>query len=278
MQSWAKQLLLGGDLSDKLQAPYEMDFEQKSELLTLPQAPGRIDKYKFVTKSRDKFPKPQHLHQDSAKGKALHAFANHELLAIEMMAATLLMFPHENDEHKKIKKGIIQAIQDEQKHLSLYIARMNELGFEFGDFHLNDFFWRQMGSIQNIHQYLAVMSLTFEAANLDFSYFYAQLFKEIGDEKTAAIMQTVYEDEISHVALGSHFLGRWKGDKKLWDYYQEILPWPITPARAKGLVFHADSRLQAGLDADFVDNLKNYRGDFQVTKRKQWEVDASLSS
>ena len=134
---------------------------------------------------------------------ALHSFANHELLAIEMMAAALLIYPHEKEEQKRFKRGVLSALKDEQKHLGLYIARLNELGYEFGDFPLNDFFWRQMDKLKTPSQYAAVMALTFESANLDFAQFYAKIFRSFDDEKTASILDVVLKDELSHVGPGA---------------------------------------------------------------------------
>src|SRR5690606_37167787 len=139
------------------------------------------------------------------KAVALNSFANHELLAIEMMASALLIYPHKTEDDLRFKKGVLVALKDEQKHLSLYIKRLQSLGYEFGDFPLNDFFWRQMEKLKTPAQYLAVMSLTFEAANLDFAQFYSRIFQEQGDLETARILQTVLEDEIAHVALGAHW-------------------------------------------------------------------------
>src|SRR5262249_16518514 len=149
----------------------------------------------------------------------------------------ILIYPHETEDHIRFKKGILTALKDEQKHLQLYIGRMNELGYEFGDFPLNDFFWRQMEKLKTPEQYSAVMALTLEAANLDFAQHYSKLFREMGDEKTANILDIVLEDEITHVAFGAHWMKRWKGDRSLWDYFRECLPWPMTPARAKGIGF-----------------------------------------
>ena len=80
---------------------------------------------------------------------------------------------------------------------------MNEFGVEFGDYPLNDFFWRQLSDIDSFDDFFATMSLTFEAANLDFANFYQKVFSEIGDQKTANILKIVYEDELTHVKLGS---------------------------------------------------------------------------
>jgi uncharacterized ferritin-like protein (DUF455 family) len=184
-----------------------------------------------------------------------------------MMASALLIYPHSNDEDLRFKKGIYSALKDEQKHLGLYIKRLNELGYEFGDFPLNDFFWRQMPKLETPSQYLAVMALTLESANLDFAQFYSRIFHDLGDTKTADILNIVLQDEISHVAFGGHWMKRWRQNKDLWQYYNDSLPWPMTPARGKGIGYDPELHLKAVGDSDFVKSLSEYNDDFMVTRR-----------
>jgi uncharacterized ferritin-like protein (DUF455 family) len=266
---YAREILLGERLEQKLiNVPIEWDSWRE---FSLPSSPGRKDKLSF-SETQMKFPKAIQLNETDKKALALHSFANHELLAMEMMAAALLIYPHKTEEDLRFKKGIVTALKDEQKHLQLYIRRMNELGYEFGDFPLNDFFWRQMEKLTTPSQYLSVMALTFESANLDFAQFYRDLFKKFGDDRTAEIMDIVLEDEISHVAFGAHWMKNWKSDKTLWDYYRSSLPWPVTPARSKGIEFDRDLHLKAVSDSDFVENLSNYNDDFKVTRRPKAKV------
>lgn len=261
---YAKTILLGTTLEDKyLAAPINWD-EWKE--IDLPVLPGRKDKISFST-DQIKFPKAPNLNMVEKKAIALHSFANHELLAIEMMAAALLIYPHNNEEDIRFKRGIVSALKDEQKHLGLYIARLNELGYEFGDFPLNDFFWRQMAKLKTPAQYTAVMSLTFEAANLDFAQYYSKIFRSFGDDKTADILDIVLEDEISHVAFGSHWMKKWREDKDLWSYYLASLPFPLTPARSKGIGFDPKIHERAMNDADFTQKLDLFEDDFKITKR-----------
>ncbi len=262
----ARQILEGQTLNDKLISLEELQFDDWSSY-QLPEIPARADKIAF-TEDRIKFPKPPRIFGSEGKAIALHSFANHELLAIEMMAGALLVYPHKTEEEIRFKKGILKALQDEQKHFSLYVERINELGFEFGDFPVNDFFWKQMMKLKTAENFTAVMSLTFEAANLDFAQYYRDLFKEDGDIKTADILNIVLEDEISHVAFGSHWLKRWRGDKKLWDYYLSVLPHPLTPARSKGLHYDPVVHQRAMNDEEFIHDLTNYEDSFRVTKRR----------
>lgn len=261
---YARDILLGETLESKLiNSPIQWD-EWKD--FSLPTTPGRAGVLRF-SDHQSKFPKAAQLKETDKKAMALHSFANHELLAMEMMAAALLIYPHKTEEDVRFKKGIVTALKDEQKHLQLYIRRLNELGYQFGDFPLNDFFWRQMEKLKTPSEYLSVMALTFESANLDFAQFYRDLFKKYGDDRTAQIMDVVLEDEISHVAFGAHWMKNWRKDQSLWEYYRSSLPWPVTPARSKGIDYDCDLHLRAIGDQHFVDNLSNYNDDFKVTRR-----------
>ncbi len=268
LSEYAKEILLGENLDQKLIEFDKIEFDDWSEF-EIPKLPSRSDKFKISPKNQ-KFPRG-HFHEDGKKAIALHSFANHELLATEMMATALLVFPHHTEELKRFKRGVISSLVDEQKHFKLYVKRLNDLGYEFGDFILNDFFWSYMDKIKSPAQYLAVMSLTFEAANLDFAHYYKHIFKELGDTKTASILNVVLEDEISHVNLGVHYLGKWKQDKDLWTYYNELLPYPLTPARSKGKVFIEHVREKAKMDTEFIGKLKSFEDNFRVTKRKEWK-------
>lgn len=265
---FAQIILTGETLEQKMFAPDSLEFEKPPRTLDLA-SPARASKIKLVGE-QIKFPKG-HFHIAEKKALALHSFANHELLAVEMMAAGLLIYPHHTEELKRFKIGIFKALKDEQKHFKLYAQRLNEVGYEFGDFPLNDFFWKQMGKLKTPASFCAVMSLTFEAANLDFAHFYEKVFRELGDNKTAGILKLVYEEEISHVQLGARYLERWRADKDFWTYYNENLPWPLTPARSKGKLFLEEARRRARLDEDFIQKIKNYQDDFKVTNRKDWK-------
>ncbi len=261
---FARSILEGETLESKLlEAPVHWNGRISYKI---PPHPGRQGRIAFSDK-QIKFPKSHHLMVPENKAIALHSFANHELLAIEMMATALLIYPHETEDDIRFKKGILSALKDEQIHLSLYVGRLRELGFDFGDFPLNDYFWRQMEKLATPAEYTAVMALTFEAANLDFAQFYARLFRKNDDATTAGILETVLADEVTHVAFGAHWMKRWKEDKDLWSYYQSVLPWPLTPARARGIDFDPELRRRAVGDEAFVTELMAFQDPFKVTKR-----------
>ena len=57
----------------------------------IPKRPYRPEGFSF-TESKAKFPKPGSLKENKNKIVALQFFANHELLAIEMMASAIILF------------------------------------------------------------------------------------------------------------------------------------------------------------------------------------------
>lgn len=224
-----------------------------------------------IQEEQIKFPRLRSLGDKKRRGLALHFFANHELLAIEMLAGAIYKFPCLSDEDVALKKSFYSTLQDEQKHFKMYIKRMRDFGVEFGDYPLNDFFWRSMQKVEDPHQFMSVLALTFESANLDFSRYYAEVFNELGDSETSEIMREIYRDEISHVGIGAHWLNKWRGQKSLWEYYLSGLPPLLTPARAKGIVFEREAREKAGLDHDFIEQLNNYTDEFEITARREWK-------
>ncbi|MBT3584017.1 MAG: DUF455 family protein [Halobacteriovoraceae bacterium] len=269
---FARHLLEGGSLESKLfrsesQLDHSNTFNSK---LSIPKFPGREEKIKSSEK-QVKFPKKSSLHIKERRAVALHFFANHELLAIEMMAAALLKFPLDGENGQKIINGLLGTIRDEQKHLSLYIKQMNKLGVEFGEFPLNDFFWRQISQLNTVDEYFATMSLTFEQANLDFAICYGDIFTEVGDLESAEIMKIVLKDEIKHVAFGQECLSLSAGDRDFWDFYLSLLPEKISPSRGKGMSFAKEPRVKAGLSENFIQKMQDFRGDFSITERKEWK-------
>jgi uncharacterized ferritin-like protein (DUF455 family) len=262
------RILRGGSLNDKLcgstHSYSELKWDDPASALLHSAAlsdlvsPGREGSLKPSADAAKSaaFPKRKDLQQLRERGRLLHFFANHELLAIETMAFTLLKFPDAPDD---FKRGLWHTLQDEQKHLGMYVERMREYGVDLGSVPVNLYFWNVMKTMRTPLDYVTRMSLTFEAANLDFALEYAEMFeKEIDDEKTALLLRKVHDDEVNHVAHGMKWFERWKNpDHSQWEAYEQSLPFPLTPRRARGGVFFAGaSRLKAGMQSDFVDQVK----------------------
>lgn len=267
---WCAKIFGSPDLKDKL---LSVDLITDFSFIEIKDFdfsfPNRSNDIKFSSK-KIKFPKIDGFKDPRVRAKALAFFANHELEAIEMMCAAIIKFGSMVSaiEFSKISRGIVSSIKDEQKHLSLYIGRIEELNSSISEYSLNDFFWKQFHKLDSFDAFFSLMSLTLEAANLDFCLFYEKVFQSIGDYKTSGIMRQVYEDEISHVKLGVFWLNKWRQDKSLWEYYLSHLPDKISPERSKGIEFSIDSRKIVGLDSNYLTSLLNFSDTFLIPKRK----------
>jgi uncharacterized ferritin-like protein (DUF455 family) len=260
---FARSLLFGTTLEEKLSSAEESAeiTATPSPLLVsdIPSFPGRP--LHLSKPGKASFPSLNKLHEPSVRGEVLHFFANHELLAMELMALMLLRFP---EAPLEFRQGIVRTIGEEQSHLKLYISRMKELGVSFGDLPVSDYFWKTVRGMKSPLEFVVQMSLTFEQANLDFSLFYMKAVKETGDEKTAAILEKVFREEIGHVKHGLVWFNRWRAlenqSESEWDAYLRFLPEPMTAQRAKGHEFSVEARKNAGFSEDFIRKLSLFTG------------------
>jgi len=254
--TWAESLLLGEKLADKLRPPGATSDQNRGRAWGIPDAPGRGATLR-PSHERAPFPSEAQVEEDHHRAALLHAFANHELLAIELMALMLLRFP---DAPPGLRAGLAATIADEQRHLGLYLERMATLGMAFGAAPLNRFLWDCLANAASPAHFLAGMSLVFEQANVDHARAWRDVFTKLGDRSTAALLETIRVDEIGHVAGGLHWFNRLTDAKApLWDRWQAHLSLPLTPARARGPTLDRDARRDAGLPDDFIGRLDRYR-------------------
>jgi uncharacterized ferritin-like protein (DUF455 family) len=265
LDEFARLILFGTSLEEKLFAgPLQLDVEDldfKNQLtgkppIEFPPFPGRPS---FLKKSgKANFPSVHRLHEPTERGKVLHFFANHELLAMELMSLALLRFP---DAPPLFRNGIAKTIREEQEHLRLYLSRMKTLGIEFGDLPVSNYFWNSMKGMQSPLDFTVQMSLTFEQANLDFSLYFMNAIQRAGDATTAAILERVFREEAGHVKHGLTWFNRWRDSSSKesdWEAYKRLLPLPLTPQRAKGFEFCEEVRRQVGLSEVFIRELRLY--------------------
>ncbi|MDA0812835.1 MAG: DUF455 family protein [Verrucomicrobia bacterium] len=258
LRTFAEKVLFSTRLEDKLAAPEGVvtDDSPGVAIISAPAMPGRPEALHFsMENGNTSFARARHLQSDEDRATLLHFFANHELLATELMALVLLKFP---DAPKEFRMGILRTLREEQAHTQMYMRRMTACGLTFGDRPVNGYFWRNIADMESPLDYVTRLSLTFEQANLDFAHHFAQVFRAGGDTSTAGILDKIYRDEISHVSYGLQWFRRWKGEGLSdWQAFQQHLQFPLSPNRAKGKApFNAEGRRAAGLDDEFINELQ----------------------
>lgn len=257
IREWALKILSSGSLSDKLYQPEVLTDYEPGEPLVFKE-PARDHEFRIQKfDKKEKIPPLHELKHRDQKIVALHRFAGHELLAVEMMAFTLLAFPNAP---KNFRKGLAHTLQEEQGHVQLYSKRIQELGGEFGSLPLFRHFWVQTQYIHSPLHYVSTMPLTLEMANLDFAPIYGKAFLQAGDELSADLMTTILNDEIAHVRFGVQWFKRLK-PKELneWDTWKDTISnMQMTPRRAKGSHFNRESRIKAGVSESWIQQLQEF--------------------
>ena len=135
MREAAERILFAQSLEEKLLLPPELgdgvSDDAPGKAVGVPDAPGRPDELRIVKKGvRAGFPGVNRLDEDHERGKMMHFLANHELLAAELMALVLLKFP---DAPKEYRRGVYEAMREEQMHTRMYLRRMKDCGIAFGE-------------------------------------------------------------------------------------------------------------------------------------------------
>ena len=258
LRDLAEPILFATSLEEKLTSPSSITDERPGSPLITPEFPGRPAELQFKAQGSGKadFPGIHRLEREEERGRLLHFFANHELLATELMALALLRFP---DAPAAFRRGLWQTLRDEQAHTRLYIERMRQCGIQFGELPVSGYFWRSVASMESPMDYVARLSLTFEQANLDFCRHFARGFQKVGDTDTAKLLEGIYRDEIAHVAYGLKWFRRWKNPGESdWEAFCRQLKFPLSPQRAKGITLNVEGRRAAGLDAMFIAELDVY--------------------
>lgn len=263
LREFAERILCATTLEEKLIEPPggRLTDERPGAAWDRDVEPGRPAELRFKPSGSDKagtdgkagFPGLQGLGDEAGRGKVLHFFANHELLATELMALALLRFP---DAPPTFRRGVLHTLREEQEHVRLYLDRMKACGIAFGELPVSGYFWRSVSPMRQPMDFVTGLSLTFEQANLDFARVFSRGFAEAGDLETAALLRRILHDEIGHVAHGLKWFRQWKDPNSSdWDAFCGALRFPLSPQRAKGVEFNAQARRAAGLEPEFIAQL-----------------------
>jgi len=270
VNEYASQVLFGTNLEEKLRLTTStVEFEYQQTKISSGIVPGRPESLQLgacksasplesPARSRVALPARPALVNDRSRGILLHFFANHELLAAELMALALLKFPAAP---VAFREGLFRTLQEEQKHTLWYLGRMKECGVTLGEFPVSRFFWDTVSTMETPFDYVSRLSLTFEQANLDYSRHFGSIMEEAGDSRTAKIMDKIYRDEIEHVGYGLKWFRHWKNPGQSdWQAWSHQLTLPLSPSRAKGngIGFNAAGRAEAGLTSEFIRHLAVY--------------------
>ena len=140
----------------------------------------------------------------SEKGRAaqIHALAHIELNAIDLACDMAGRFCDRGLDDSFYGDWLSIAA-DEARHFLMLEKRLNDMGFSYGDFPAHDGLWEAAYDTRHdLAARLAIVPMVLEARGLDVTPGMMKRFNKAGDTATVSILETIYEDEKSHVAAG----------------------------------------------------------------------------
>lgn len=181
----------------------------------------------------------------------LHALAHIELNAVDLHWDIVARFGH-----VPMPLGFyddwVKAADEESKHFNLLCDCLEAMGSHYGALPAHAGMWRAAeDTAQDLQGRLAVVPMVLEARGLDVTPGMIGIFRQAGDSAATSALETIYAEEVHHVAYGSkwfHFLcGRSDTDPKeafhslVRRYFHGALKPP----------FNEEKRAEAGLPPDF---------------------------
>lgn len=255
---WAYDYVRSESLAHKLAPPPLPPGRSDASCQPAPlrvDAPGRPPELR-VSWQKYKAPKSAAALRDPAKrAQLLHTFLHHELQAAELMCWAVLAFP---EAPAALRRGLLGICLDEVRHMNLYAAHLGKLGFAVGAFPVRDWFWQRAPAATRMGAFLALMSLGFEAGNLDHSARFVTMFEEAGDPEAAALQALVGQEEERHVAFGAHWFAALEGPLE-FERWRSALPPPLSPMVMRGRPLALAARAASGFDARFLEELEAWQ-------------------
>ncbi|TRD23089.1 ferritin-like domain-containing protein [Palleronia caenipelagi] len=181
----------------------------------------------------------------------LHAVAHIELNAVDLHWDVIARFA-QHDMPAGFYDDWVRAADDESKHFNLVSDELEKLGAHYGALPAHAGMWRAAeDTADDLMGRLAVVPMVLEARGLDVTPGMIALFEKAGADSAVAALETIYAEEVSHVAYGSkwfHFLcGRQNIDPKptFHKLVRKYFPGGTKPP------FNEEKRAEAGLPPDF---------------------------
>jgi uncharacterized ferritin-like protein (DUF455 family) len=188
------------------------------------------------------------------RAEILHTFLHHELQAAELMGWALLLFPETPEE---FRRGLLRIATDEIRHMGMYQRELERLGYTFGDFPVNDWFWERVPGATTPAHYVAAMGMGFEGGNLDHAQRFEDRFRAAGDEQAANTQAIVAADEQAHVAFALRWFAHFTGGQD-FDEWHRHLPEPLSPLLMRGRPMNVPARRSAGFSETFLARLSQW--------------------
>ena len=141
----------------------------------------------------------------TSEGKAafIHALAHIEFNAINLALDAVYRF---RNMPEKYYSDWIKVAREEAEHFLLLSKRLSDLGYSYGDFASHAGLWDMAKrTADDVLMRMALVPRLLEARGLDVTPGMISRLQSIGDCETVSCLQVIYQEELGHVEIGTHW-------------------------------------------------------------------------
>lgn len=185
----------------------------------------------------------------------LHAIAHIEFNAINLALDAVYRFGGLPDDYYRDWLGVAR---DEARHHAMLENRLEELGYRYGDFSAHNGLWDvACRTAHDLVSRMAMVPCVMEARGLDVTPGMIRRFQDMGDDRSAGLLETILEEEEHHVAIGVSWY-RWACGERGLDPVSTFFSLLETylPSRLSGPL-NIDRRRAAGFDDAWLRQLES---------------------
>ena len=138
----------------------------------------------------------------TVEGRAcfLHAIAHIEFNAINLALDAVYRFGGLPDDYYRDWLGVAR---EEARHHAMLEDRLEELEYRYGDFPAHNGLWDiACRTAHDLVSRMAMVPCVMEARGLDVTPGMIRRFLDVGDDRSAGLLETILEEEERHVAIG----------------------------------------------------------------------------
>lgn len=189
----------------------------------------------------------------SRHGRAafVHAIAHIEFNAIDLAWDAVARFAGEDMPRAFFDDWVSTAL-DEAEHFRMLEERLAALGAAYGDMPAHDGLWQAAAdTADDLLARLALVPMVLEARGLDTTPAAVAKLGDLGDHETAAILATIGDEEVPHVAAGVRwfrYLCERRGLAAVETFHEIVRARFRTTLKAP---FNDAARAAAGMTPDF---------------------------
>ena len=196
----------------------------------------------------------------SPQGRAalVHAIAHIEFNAINLALDAAYRFRDMPDAYYG---DWLSVAADEARHFTLLQARLADMGSAYGDFPAHNGLWEMaQRTADSCLVRMALVPRVLEARGLDVTPGMIDRLEAAGDVKTVAVLRVILEEEVRHVAIGTHWF-RFCCEREGREPFATFLD--LLANRYAGSVrgpFNLEARYDAGFSPEEMAALSGVRG------------------